>query len=48
MTTLTTSYARPESLAESDWLTAQLQDPSIRIVATEPREVYRRAHIAGS
>lgn len=48
MATGTEGYVRPEMLAESEWLAAHLQDPTIRIVDTEPREVYRRAHIAGA
>lgn len=48
MTAVTTDYAYPEILAESEWLAAHLQDPAIRIVDTEPREVYRRAHISGA
>lgn len=48
MATVTQEYAHPDMLADTDWLFAHLDDPTIRIVDTEPREVYRRAHIRGA
>lgn len=48
MAITTQEYARPEMLADTEWLFAHLDDPTIRIVDTEPREVYRRAHIRGA
>ncbi len=42
------SYARPEMLADSQWLAAHLQDDNIRIVDCDNREAYRRAHIPGA
>ena len=41
-------YARPEMLADSQWLAAHLQDDNIRIVDCDNREAYRRAHIPGA
>ena len=41
-------YARPEMLADSQWLAAHLQDDTIRIVDCDTREAYRRAHIPGA
>jgi thiosulfate/3-mercaptopyruvate sulfurtransferase len=38
-------YARPEMLADSQWLAAHLQYDNIRIVDCDNREAYRRAHI---
>jgi thiosulfate/3-mercaptopyruvate sulfurtransferase len=48
MATITQGYAHPDMLADTDWLSSHLDDPAIRIVDTEPREVYRRAHIRGA
>lgn len=41
-------YARPELLAEPDWLWANRDDASIRIVDCGPLDAYRRAHIPGA
>ena len=41
-------YARPEMLADSQWLATHLQDDNIRIVDCDNREAYRRAHIPGA
>ena len=38
-------YARPEILAETDWLAAHLDDPSIRIVDCDEFPAYQRLHI---
>lgn len=38
-------YARPDLLAETDWLEAHLDDPNIRIVDCDQFDIYRRAHI---
>lgn len=41
-------YARPEMLADAEWLAAHLQDSAIRIVDCDNRDAYRRAHISGA
>lgn len=41
-------YARPEILAEPDWLQEHLDDPTIRIIDCATLEAYRRAHIPGA
>ncbi len=41
-------YARPELLAEPDWLAAHLDDPNVRIIDCATLEAYRRAHIPGA
>jgi thiosulfate/3-mercaptopyruvate sulfurtransferase len=41
-------YARPELLAEPDWLTDHLDDPNVRIIDCATLEAYRRAHIPGA
>ncbi len=41
-------YARPELLAETDWLERHLDDPGLRIVDCDPFDAYRRAHIKGA
>ena len=38
-------YARPELLAETDWLEEHLDDPEVVIVDCDPWDVYRRTHI---
>ena len=38
-------YARPELLAESDWLQERMGDPGLRIVDCDTHDVYRRAHL---
>ncbi len=42
------SYARPELLAEPDWLSQHLDDPGVRIIDCAVLEAYRRAHIPGA
>jgi len=41
-------YARPELLAETDWLAQHLADPNIRIIDCDDPEAYKRAHIPGA
>ncbi len=41
-------YARPELLAEPDWLTEHADDPGVRIIDCATVEAYRRAHIPGA
>ncbi len=41
-------YARPELLAETDWLASHLDDPSIRIVDCDEFAAYQRLHIPGA
>ena len=41
-------YARPELLAEPDWLEQHANDPNIRIIDCATLEAYRRAHIPGA
>ena len=41
-------YARPDMLAETQWLAAHLQDDNLRVVDCDNREAYRRAHIPGA
>ncbi len=41
-------YARPELLAEPDWLIDHLDDPGVRIIDCAVLEAYRRAHIPGA
>jgi thiosulfate/3-mercaptopyruvate sulfurtransferase len=43
-----TGYARPELLAETDWLAEHLDDPSIRIVDCDEFPAYQRLHIQGA
>jgi thiosulfate/3-mercaptopyruvate sulfurtransferase len=42
------SYARPELLAETDWLEAQLDDPDVRIIDCRMPEGYVSSHIPGA
>ena len=44
----TGGYARPELLAETEWLVEHMNDANLRIVDCEPPEVYNRAHIPGA
>ena len=44
----TPGYARPELLAETDWLAHHLNDPNLRIVDCEVPDGYGRAHIPGA
>ena len=41
----TQGYARPELLADTDWLAEHLDDPNIRIIDCDEFPEYRRAHI---
>jgi thiosulfate/3-mercaptopyruvate sulfurtransferase len=41
-------YARPELLAETDWLAQHFNDPGIRIVDMRSQEAYRKGHIPGA
>ena len=41
-------YARPEILAEPDWLAAHADDADVRIIDCATVEAYRRAHIPGA
>ena len=43
-----TEYARPELLAETEWLAKHLADPSIRIVDCDELVGYQRLHIEGA
>src|SRR6266446_3886236 len=41
-------YARPELLAEPDWLWERRDDPKVRIIDCASLDRYRRAHIPGA
>lgn len=41
-------YARPELLAEPEWLAGHLDDPEVRVIDCARLEAYRRAHIPGA
>ena len=41
-------YARPELLAETDWLAQHLTDPGLRIVDMRSGEAYRKGHVPGA
>ncbi len=41
-------YARPDMLAETQWLAAHLQDDNLHVVDCDNRDAYRRAHIPGA
>ncbi|TAK21860.1 MAG: sulfurtransferase [Chloroflexota bacterium] len=41
-------YVRPELLAETDWLAANLKDPNVRIVDMRTAEKYKVSHIPGA
>ncbi len=41
-------YARPELLADTEWLAAHLDDPSLRIVDCDEFPAYQRMHIKGA
>ncbi len=41
-------YARPELLAEPDWLWDHRDDPNVRLIDCDSFEAYRRAHIPGA
>jgi len=44
----TEGYARPELLAETDWLARHLGEPHLRIVDLRSEEAYRQSHIPGA
>ena len=44
----TQGYARPELLAEPDWLWEHRDDPTVRMIDCATLEAYRRAHIPGA
>jgi len=41
-------YARPELLAEPDWLWERRDDPDLRVIDCGSAEAYKRAHIPGA
>lgn len=41
-------YARPELLAETDWLAANLSDPGIKVIDLRSLEAYQAGHIPGA
>src|SRR5919106_1898848 len=41
-------YARPELLAETEWLAQHLSDPNLRIVDMRAENAYRKGHIPGA
>ena len=41
-------YARPELLAEPDWVQQHANDPGVRLIDCATLEAYRRAHIPGA
>jgi thiosulfate/3-mercaptopyruvate sulfurtransferase len=41
-------YARPELLAETDWLAQHLNDPALRIVDMRSEEAFRKGHLPGA
>ena len=45
MTLEPTGYARPELLADTDWLETHLDDPNVRIIDCATFELYQKAHI---
>lgn len=45
MTQASAEYARPELLAEADWLEAHLDDPNVRVIDCATFELYQKAHI---
>jgi thiosulfate/3-mercaptopyruvate sulfurtransferase len=46
--TTSTGYARPELLAETEWLADHLEDSNVRVVDCATQDAYRRAHIPGA
>jgi len=44
----TQGYARPELLAEPEWLWEHRDDPTVRVIDCATLEAYRRAHIPGA
>ncbi len=45
MTQASAVYARPELLAEADWLEAHLDDPNVRVIDCATFDLYQKAHI---
>ena len=45
MTQASAEYARPELLAEADWLEAHLDDPNVRVIDCATFDLYQKAHI---
>ncbi|MBI4236268.1 MAG: sulfurtransferase [Chloroflexi bacterium] len=41
-------YARPDLLAETDWLAAHLGDPYVRVVDARPVDQYATGHLPGA
>src|SRR5689334_5437981 len=41
-------YARPELLAQADWLAERLADPRVRVIDARSAEQYAAGHIAGA
>ena len=41
-------YARPELLAETDWLAAHLDDANVRVIDARALEQYQEGHIPGA
>lgn len=41
-------YARPEMLVDTAWLAEHINDANIRLVDTDNRDAYRRAHITSA
>lgn len=41
-------YARPELLAEAEWLSGRLDDPTVRVIDCGDAAAYDRAHIPGA
>ena len=44
----TQNYARPELLAETEWLADHMNDSNVRILDCETPDAYNRAHIPGA
>ena len=48
MTQSSSGYARPELLAEPDWLEEHLDDPNVRVIDCATFDLYQKAHIKGA
>ena len=48
MTQSSSGYARPELLAEPDWLEERLDDPNVRVIDCATFDLYQKAHIKGA
>ncbi len=44
----TNGYARPELLAEPEWLAEHINDETVRVIDCATLDAYRRAHITGA